>query len=232
MLSVIICEDEPIQTTLLVKLVQQWADQCALPVQILSYPNAESFLFSYEEQPFGDILLLDIQMAQMNGMELARKIRERNRRIQITFLTGLPDFISEGYEVDALHYLIKPIQEKKLFQVLDRAVLNLQQAPKVVLLPINGRPVRIPITDIFYAEAFSHTILLHLAGGEESLRMRMSDLQELLGEDFCRCHRSYIVSLEHIRHLSRSAVFLDNGQQISLARSAYDGIHQAFIHFH
>ena len=151
MLSVIICEDEPIQTTLLVKLVQQWADQCALPVQILSYPNAESFLFSYEEQPFGDILLLDIQMAQMNGMELARKIRERNRRIQITFLTGLPDFISEGYEVDALHYLIKPIQEKKLFQVLDRAVLNLQQAPKVVLLPINGRPVRIPITDIFYA---------------------------------------------------------------------------------
>ena len=95
MLSVIICEDEPIQTTLLVKLVQQWADQCALPVQILSYPNAESFLFSYEEQPFGDILLLDIQMAQMNGMELARKIRERNRRIQIAFLTGLPDFISE-----------------------------------------------------------------------------------------------------------------------------------------
>ena len=134
--------------------------------------------------------------------------------------------------MDALHYLIKPIQEKKLFQVLDRAVLNLQQAPKVVLLPINGRPVRIPITDIFYAEAFSHTILLHLAGGEESLRMRMSDLQELLGEDFCRCHRSYIVSLEHIRHLSRSAVFLDNGQQIPLARSAYDGIHQAFIHFH
>ena len=119
MLSVIICEDEPIQTTLLVKLVQQWADQCALPVQILSYPNAESFLFSYEEQPFGDILLLDIQMAQMNGMELARKIRERNRRIQIAFLTGLPDFISEGYEVDALHYLIKPIQEKKLFQVLE-----------------------------------------------------------------------------------------------------------------
>ena len=223
MLSVIICEDEPIQTTLLVKLVQQWADQCALPVQILSYPNAESFLFSYEEQPFGDILLLDIQMAQMNGMELARKIRERNRRIQITFLAGLPDFISEGYEVDALHYLIKPIQEKKLFQVLDRAVLNLQQAPKVVLLPINGRPVRIPITDIFYAEAFSHTILLHLADGEESLRMRMSDLQELLGEDFCRCHRSYIVSLEHIRHLSRSAVFLDNGQQIPLPAARMTG---------
>ena len=232
MLSIIICEDEPAQTTLLAKLVQQWADQCALPVQILSYPNAESFLFSYEEQPFGDILLLDIQMAQMNGMELARKIRERNRRIQIAFLTGLPDFISEGYEVDALHYLIKPIQEKKLFQVLDRAVLNLQQAPKVVLLPINGRPARIPTTDILYAEAFSHTILLHLSGGEESLRMRMSDLQELLGEDFYRCHRSYIVSLEHLRHLSRSAVFLDNGQQIPLARSAYDGIHQAFIHFH
>ena len=102
----------------------------------------------------------------------------------------------------------------------------------MVLLPINGRPVRIPITDIFYAEAFSHTILLHLADGEESLRMRMSDLQELLGEDFCRCHRSYIVSLEHIRHLSRSAGFLDNGQQIPLARSAYDGIHQASFHFH
>ena len=231
MLSVIICEDEPIQTTLLVKLVQQWADQCALPVQILSYPNAESFFFLMRNSLLG-IFSCWISRWLMNGMELARKIRERNRRIQIAFLTGLPDFISEGYEVDALHYLIKPIQEKKLFQVLDRAVLNLQQAPKVVLLPINGRPVRIPTTDIFLCGGlFPHD---SAASGRRGGIPADADVRfaGAAGRGFYRCHRSYIVSLEHIRHLSRSAVFLDNGQQIPPFRSAYDGIHQAFIHFH
>ena len=228
-MKILICDDEEAYVEILRAHVHEYMANRFVAHEIITSTDPTSVLHSGTRF---DLAFLDIQMAQMNGMELARKIRERNRRIQIAFLTGLPDFISEGYEVDALHYLIKPIQEKKLFQVLDRAALNLQQAPKVVLLPINGRPVRIPTTDILYAEAFSHTILLHLSGGEESLRMRMSDLQELLGEDFYRCHRSYIVSLEHIRHLSRSAVFLDNGQQIPLARSAYDGIHQAFIHFH
>ena len=129
MLSLMICEDEPAQTAFLAELAQRWADRRRLPVQILSYPSAESFLFSYSEDPAGDILLLDIQLDGMDGVSLAKKIREGNQRIQIIFITGLPDFMGEGYEVDALHYLLKPVREEKLFQVLDRAADRLQQAP-------------------------------------------------------------------------------------------------------
>lgn len=230
MLSLMICEDEPAQTAFLAELAQRWADRRQLPVQILSYPSAESFLFSYSEDPAGDILLLDIQLDGMDGVSLAKKIREGNQRIQIIFITGLPDFMGEGYEVDALHYLLKPVREEKLFQVLDRAADRLQQAPRTVLLPINGRPVRIFTSDILYAEAFSHTLTLHLKNGEEALRMRLSDLEEVLGQGFYRCHRSYIVSLEHIRQVLRSSVVLDDGRQVPLSRGAYDGMVQAFLH--
>lgn len=230
MLSLMICEDEPAQTAFLAELAQRWADRRRLPVQILSYPSAESFLFSYSEDPAGDILLLDIQLDGMDGVSLAKKIREGNQRIQIIFITGLPDFMGEGYEVDALHYLLKPVREEKLFQVLDRAADRLQQAPRTVLLPINGRPVRIFTSDILYAEAFSHTLTLHLKNGEEALRMRLSDLEEVLGQGFYRCHRSYIVSLEHIRQVLRSSVVLDDGRQVPLSRGAYDGMVQAFLH--
>lgn len=230
MLSLMICEDEPAQTAFLAELVQRWADRRRLPVQILNYPSAESFLFSYSEDPTGDILLLDIQLDGMDGVSLAKKIREGNQRIQIIFITGLPDFMGEGYEVDALHYLLKPVREEKLFQVLDRAADRLQQAPRTVLLPINGRPVRIFTSDILYAEAFSHTLTLHLKNGEEALRMRLSDLEEVLGQGFYRCHRSYIVSLEHTRQVLRSSVVLDDGRQVPLSRGAYDGMVQAFLH--
>ena len=227
MLSVIICAKEPAQTTLLAKLIQLWADQRALSVQVLSYPNVENFLSSCTEHPFGDILLLDIRLAQTNNIELVRKIRENNRQVQIILCADRPGPTDAGDGVGALYYLIRPIQDIKLFQLLDRAALNLHRTPKDVLLPLNGRPVRIPTADILYAEACSHNVRLHLSHGEESMRMRMSDLEELLDGGFYRCHRSYIVSLEHIGQLSRTAVLLDNGQQIPLARGAYDGLKQA-----
>lgn len=97
-------------------------------------------------------------MAQINGIELAKKIRTDNENIQIIFITGFPEFIAEGYEVMALHYLMKPVSEEKLFTVLDRALKTISQSEKTIIFPIDGEMVLVRICDIIYAESFAHNI--------------------------------------------------------------------------
>ena len=89
------------------------------------FPSAESFLFDYAEQKNYDFLLLDIEMPSMNGVELAQKIRQENNAVQIIFITGYSDFMAEGYEVSALHYLMKPVSFDKLSKVLHLSLIHI-----------------------------------------------------------------------------------------------------------
>ena len=109
MLNIAVCDDELIEIEYLTSLTQEWAKSTKTAVNISGFASAEAFLFRYEEDKNFDILLLDIQMKAMDGIELAEKIRESNSSVQIVFITGFPDYISRGYDVSALHYLIKPV---------------------------------------------------------------------------------------------------------------------------
>lgn len=100
--------------------------------------SAESFLFHYAEDKTYDILLLDIEMGKMDGVTMAREIRRDNQTVQIVFITGYSDYISEGYEVAALHYLMKPVNEQKLYAVLDRACEKFIQNERCLNLTLSG----------------------------------------------------------------------------------------------
>ena len=122
-----ICDDEQVERKYLSQLAAQWAAGRCLYSQIDAFESAEQFLFAYREDISYDILLLDIQMKGLDGVTLAKEIRKTDTHVQIVFITGLPDFIAEGYEVSALHYLMKPIQPEKLWSVLDKAQKNLNK---------------------------------------------------------------------------------------------------------
>lgn len=98
-----ICDDMKQDTQYIASAVKKWAEQENVCVDIHTFPSAESFLFDYAEQKDYDILLLDIEMSSMNGVELAKRIRQDNDAVQIVFITGYSDFMAEGYEVSALH---------------------------------------------------------------------------------------------------------------------------------
>ena len=120
--QIAICDDSKIDTQYITNFVKCWAQEANISVHIDAFPSAEVFLFHYEEKKDYDILLLDVEMGAMDGVTLAKTLRKENDTIQIVFLTGYSDYISEGYEVDALHYLLKPVQKEKLFSVLYRAL--------------------------------------------------------------------------------------------------------------
>ena len=213
-------------------ILNSWADLRQKNIQAVVFPSAESFLFRYAEDKDWDILLLDIEMGAMDGITMAKKVRQDNESVQMVFITGFADYISEGYEVSALHYLMKPVKQDKLFAVLDRAVASLQKTERVILLPVGGEMLRLPVGQVQYVEAFSHTVSIVTVADTIRVKMPISEVERLLGDGFVRCHRSYLVGLKHIARLSRTEVILDSGKSLPLSRGAAPLVHKAFVSYY
>ena len=227
-----ICDDNPQDAAFVQNILDRWSAERGTELRVERFPSAESFLFRYEEDKAWDILLLDIEMGEMDGVTLAKRIRPGNESVQIVFITGFADFVAEGYEVAALHYLMKPVREEKLFAVLDRAAAAMQKTERMILLNVDGEMVRLPVSKICYVEAFAHSASIVTESKTLSVKQSISELEQQLGTDFVRCHRSYLVGLRHIARLSKSEVLLDSGKSLPLSRGAAQQVHKAFISYY
>lgn len=120
-------------------------------------------------------------------------------------------------------------QRDYLRQQVEGWASRLQTAPRMILFRKGSGYLRIPADEIYYAEAFSHSVTVVTRNRKETFTMRLSGMEELLGEGFFHCHRSYIVSMKHVRRVTRTGLILDNGVEIPLSRNLYDAANQAFI---
>ncbi len=226
--KIAICDDEQNQIEYITSIVASWSAREGRNCEIRTFASAEAFLFEYEEDKAYDILLLDVEMKSMNGIELAKRIRKDNNRAEIIFITSHFEFVGEGYEVDALHYLIKPISAEKLTQVLSKAAEKLSVEPPSVVISCEGETVKLYESDILYVESFLHYIVIHTTAKEYKIKENMSVFENKLSDDFYRIHRSYLVSLKHITQISRTSVNIGN-TELPLSRGKYDDINRAFI---
>ncbi len=223
-----ICDDEPAQTALLKQMVLRWAGENGRRVEADCFSSAEAFLFRYEEAPSYDFLLLDIEMGEMNGVELASGIRSRNREIQIIFITGYMEYLAAGYDVEALHYLLKPVTEEKLFSVLDRGCEKLKQREKALLLENGEEMIRLPLYEIRWAEVRRNYITIH-AGEDITVKKTLSQLEAELDDSFFRAGRSYLVNLRYVRKITKTDLYLKDGTAVPLSRGLYEAANRAFI---
>lgn len=223
-----VCDDSEADGQYISGLVRRWAADAGHTVQITAFKSAENFLFHYAEKKDYDILLLDIEMGEMDGVMLAKKLRQENDTVQIIFITGYSDYISEGYEVAALHYLMKPVGAEKLFSVLDRAVEKLSKNEKVLNFEVGGEMVRIPVHQIRYAEVFGNYVTIH-ASADLTVKMTLGDLEKELDQRFFRAGRSVLVNLTRINRVTRTEIRLNDGTSIPLPRGVYDGVNRAII---
>jgi len=205
-----------------------WSTRGGHLCEIRTFASAEAFLFAYENDKTYDILLLDVEMERMNGIDLAKHIRKDNARAEIIFITSHFEFAGEGYEVDALHYLIKPVSDDKFIQVLNKAAEKLAAEPSSVVISCEGETIRLFESDILYAESFLHYIVIHTREKNYRVKESISAFEEKLSDDFFRSHRSYVVSLKHITRISRTTVHIGK-VELPLSRGKYDEINRAFI---
>ncbi|NLM07309.1 MAG: response regulator transcription factor [Tissierellia bacterium] len=226
-----ICDDEDTILSHLESIVNKWAKDNDINIKLETFSSAEAFLFAYEEDKSFNILLLDIEMPGMKGVDLAERIRKDNKSIQIVFITGYMDYIAQGYDVDALHYLIKPVDEKKLFEVLDKACDRVSVSEKVLFIESGGEMVQVPIHTITYAEVDKNYITIHTTKGDFSKKQPLSELEGELGEAFFRAGRSFIVNLSFVKRTSRAEVELKDGTLVPLSRGRYEAINEAIIKY-
>lgn len=230
MIKIAICDDEQAQCALLKRYVSLWGSSTGRPVQIHTFCSSEQFLFRWDEDKSFDLLVLDIEMGSMNGMELAKKLRREKADVGIVFVTGFEQYMSEGYEVEALHYLLKPVQKEKLFAVLERATAR-EAAEKRHVFGTREGAVSLPLPKVWYVEAQKHTCVLHAEGGVYVLPQGIGSIrQELAAEpDFQTCHRSYLVNLKRVSAIFQTELVLDNGERLPVSRGMSAAVNQAFI---
>lgn len=225
-----ICDDSEVDSAFISGLVRKWADENHVAVKVECFSSAEAFLFQYAEDKTFDMLLLDVEMGQLNGVELAKKIRVENNTMQIVFITGYNDYLADGYDVSALHYLIKPVKEEKLFSVLCRAKEKLIWQERKLLLSMAGETVRIPLYEIRYIKVSGNYVTVY-AKEEYTLKSTLAAIEKQLDNSFFHAGRSYNINLGYIRKVSKGQVELSEGEQIPLPRGVYESLNRAIINY-
>lgn len=183
---------------------------------VSAYPDAESFWKQYPAN-IPDIVFLDIMLPGDNGIRTARAIHASNRKILIVFLTSTVEFAMEGYGVDALFYLIKPIDDERIGQTLDACRDRLAGQNHIVVKTENGT-VTIDAGTITHLESNNRQVCIHAPPVTHMYRGKLSDLAETLPSGFAQVHKSFYVNLDRVSAVKYSQVVLDDGQSVPVSR--------------
>ena len=221
-----ICDDSTTDAEFVGSILHQWAAERGIEVESERFASADAFLFRYAEDKSFDLLLLDVEMPVTDGVTLAKTVRQENEAVQIVFITGYSDYIAEGYDVAALHYLMKPLKEEKLFSVLDRAAEKLRSNERVLTLNLPGEIRRVPLYQIRYLDVRLNYVTVH-AREDIAVKMPLSRLTALLDERFYQVGRSMTVNLYCISRVTRTEILLQDGTALPLPRGAYEGVNRA-----
>lgn len=226
-------EDEIAQGELLKKRILNWGEANNVQINIDLYKSANEYLFNAGKYSY-DLIFLDIRMDDINGMELAKRIREEDKGVLLVFVTSEREFVFEGYEVNAYRYILKPISDEKLADVLDYARKNAVRDEVSIVLKIDNEIVRIMRSDIIYVEVKGHYVDIHASDEIITCKMSFEDvLAKINGnpELFIKTHRSYAVNIDKILKIGRTELTLTGKEIIPVSKSMYESVNRAFIKY-
>ncbi len=232
-MRIAIVEDEQSFADELTEYITRFSREYQTAVQCRHFKSSVAFLSSY--QPVWDLMLLDIEMPNMDGMTLARKVREIDRHVLLIFVTKVAKYAMAGYEVAALDYVLKPINyyafSMKLRKVL--RLLETEQRNHIVIQG-NGYIRKIPVETIRYIDVLGHTISYHTpqgiisSTGARSIRELES---KLVPDGFCKCNQCYLVNLQYVQSVEKDTVVLAGGECLHISRNRKKPFMQALLDF-
>ena len=217
MIRVAICDDEKYMSDHIRKMTSDFLRGENIDTEILQFSCGEELL-KYEKQI--DVLFLDIQMKDIDGMETARRLREHKFRGFLIFITVLREMVFDSFEVQAYDYLVKPVEKRRFEKTMRRLVCSMQNAGKANLLVQKGYESRvISLEDIVFCEIIDRKIYLHLASSEVvDYYDRIEKLETKLDSRFFRCHRSYLINLKYLKSYKNKTAYMEGGKQIPVSR--------------
>lgn len=232
MIKIAILEDSKDDAGRLLSYLEKYQegkkDHLAFDVQWIE--NSLSFLEHYK--PEFDIIFFDIEMPHLNGMEAAKKIYEIDKNVIIIFVTNLEQYAIQGYKVDALGYLLKPLSYPAFVDVLEKSLRRIaNNTRKEILLDTGDKTIRIAVQDLLYVEVYGHTLIYHTTFGNHKTRGKLADCaKELEPLNFVQCHKSYLVNLAHVKSISKNTIMIEE-EELMLSRGKNKEFMQSFLSY-
>lgn len=212
-----ICDDEPFMLDNITAQISEYMTEKKLPFRVDRFSCGRELLKS--DSSF-DIIFLDIRMEKPDGMDTARMLRAQGCRSLLIFITVLTEPVFDSFEVQAYDYLVKPLDNLRLFRTLDRAIASLNEMSGQNLIIQTGNSCRvIPFSQIIYCEVLGRKIYIHQTNGKTlDYYDKMDHLENHMDSRFFRCHRSYLVNLDHVRKFDAGMIHLSDGSEIPVSR--------------
>lgn len=217
MISIAICDDEQYMSDKIKKMVSDFFHNKNIEISISQFSSGEDLL-KYNKKI--DILFLDIQMKEVDGMETARKLRNRKFKGFLIFITVLKEMVFQSFEVQAYDYLVKPIEKEYFEKTMERLFVTMQNASEANLLVQRGyeRSI-ISFDDIIFCEIIDRKVYLHLKSGDViDYYDRMENLETKLDNRFFKCHRSFLINLKYLKSYKNGIAFMECGEEIPVSR--------------
>lgn len=208
MFKLAICDDSKRDAEYLQYLCNQYENE--LELSISSFLSGAELLSEHSKAAF-DIVLLDVDMPNNNGLEVGSAIHNATPQTIIIFVTSHPQYAIEAYDCEAFHYLLKPCDNEKLHQVIKRAISKLKVTKKYHLIKCQGKNIKLKISDIYYIECCRKHIIYHTKNDEYHTIGTLSETYALLKEyGFFQVHQGFLVNFEKIKCYAKSSIVLDN----------------------
>lgn len=231
MIKIAICEDEKEIQRLIEDYINNILKNINIEYEIEKYSLGEELLECSLKNI--DILLLDIQMGQINGMDTARKIREVDNDMEIIFITSLIDYVQEGYEVRAYRYLLKPIELEELKKHVLTCIKEIEKNKNnYIVIKNKSNTYKIDSNEIKYIEVQKKDMLIHTINKSFDARYSLEKIEKDLKQDkFVRCHKSFLVNLSYVENIKTNTLVLESGEEVPVSRYRYKDIKERFLKF-
>lgn len=229
-LKIAICDDQPIFSAEIKTLLDQWKNK-PLGMSVKCYSDGDSLITAHKAAPF-DIILLDVVMPLIDGIETARELRVFDTGVKLVFLTSSPEFAVESYTVKASNYLLKPVNASALYGCLAELFEELQRSNMSITVKCSDATHRVPLDKIEYIEAYNKHTFFALSGGGsiEALGLMNTYESKLLSADgFFKCHRSYIVNIHQIGSYTSKDILTRSGRRVPISRNSHKEFEEAYF---
>lgn len=230
MLSIAVCDDEVIECCRMAGKIKDILEEMRIPCIIRQFRSGKELLQAPESF---DILFLDILMNGLSGMQTAQMFRKKTYDRILIFVSSSREYVFEAYDVEAFQYLLKPVDDRKLKTVLQKAVLKTESRLQEFIIANRERQKKkLFLDDIYYFEIKGRMIDVHGTEGIFTYYERIKDLEDKLRDrGFFRCHKSYLINLKYVEGYNRQEVILDNGEKVILAKRRYEEFCRKILQF-
>lgn len=226
-MRVAICDDEKPMQTILENLLDEFGRLRNIDISIDKFDNGHDLLRVLNEKEY-EIVFMDHQMQDIDGMETSRLIRSRNTDCVIIFVSAFPEVAVNSYEVNAFRFIVKPINKEKLFKAIDDHLRSIDY-DNLLILNTNDGKWKIKMSDIIYAEAKGKHTIVRTVQKSFEINIHMKKIEDKLpSEKFCRCQRAYIAGFAHINNHTNAEIIFDNGERAQIGKAYYAKFKNAF----